>query len=128
MLITGCHTSKPASTGSIKESTISLNGNWELQKLWGSDNKWTKNPVLVMDYDNKTFTGNNGCNNITGKFKLAGNFIAFDKQIISTKMACPGYNESAFNNALLKVNKFSITGEELELSQDYIVLLSFKKQ
>lgn len=105
-----------------------LNGTWQLQKLWSSDSKWPKIPTINFDYEQKTFTGNNGCNSLSGKFKLLGSFIAFDKQMISTKMVCPGYNDNAFNNALLKVNKFAFTEGELELSQDDIVLLSFKKQ
>jgi heat shock protein HslJ len=132
LVVISCHTSKPASVTpapiATKEIGKELNSNWQLQKLWASDNKWPKNPVIIFDYEQKTFTGNNGCNNIRGKFKSSGSFIAFDKQMISTRMACSGYNENTFNNALLKVNKFTIKDEELELSQDEIVLFSFKKQ
>ena len=133
ILLISCHATKTTSVMSpattvTKDISKELSGTWELQKLWASDNKWTRKPVITLDYNNKTFTGNNGCNSISGKFKSSGSFIAFDKNILSTKMACPGYSEAPFTNALLKANKFDFTDGALELSQDDIVLLSFKKQ
>lgn len=46
-----------------------------------------KNVYLVFNKDN-AFTGNAGCNRISGKYTLKGTSIKFS-DIISTKMACP---------------------------------------
>lgn len=125
--IISCHSSKKITTKTVKEKDRSsyLTGNWQLQTLFASDNKWTTNPYINLDLKEKTFTGNSGCNSINGKFTTNDSYIAFDKNIISTKMACAGNTEKAFLAALLKINKYTITNNELELGQGEIVLMRF---
>ena len=111
-----------------KNTGKELTGLWELQKLWGTDNKWSTSPYIDIDFDKKTFTGNAGCNSISGKFTTIENYIAVDKEITSTKMACPGNIEKSFLSVLLKINKFVVNNSELELSQNDIVLMKFKRK
>ena len=111
-----------------KNTGKELTGLWELQKLWGTDNKWTTAPYLDIDFDNKTFTGNTGCNAVSGKFTADEYYIAVDKEIISTRMACPGNIEKSFLSVLLKINKFVVTNGGLELSQNDIVLMKFGRK
>ena len=111
-----------------KNSGKELTGLWELQKLWGTDNKFTTAPYLDIDFDKKTFGGNTGCNTISGKFTSKENFITVDKEIISTKMACQATTEKSFLSVLLKINKFAVNNNELELSLDDIVLMKFKQK
>ncbi len=105
-----------------------LTGLWELQRLWGTDNKFTTVPYIAIDFDNKTFTGNTDCNSISGKFITNENYITVDKRITSTKMACPGNIEKSLLSVLLKINKFTVNNNELEMSQNDIVLLKFIKK
>ena len=81
-----------------------LEGQWQLQMLFATDNKWTKVPYLSFNLSDSSFSGNSSCNSIRGKFMLADNFIGFDKRIVSTKMACPGSYEKTFLSALLSGN------------------------
>jgi heat shock protein HslJ len=86
---------------------------------------------MNLNLTDRTFSGNSGCNNIKGKFTLMDSYLGFDKNIISTKMACVSAVESryekAFLSAILKVNKYTINNDELELGQGEIVLMKFKR-
>lgn len=110
-----------------KPIPASLNGNWKLQMLFATDNNWTKVPYINFNLSDSTFSGNSSCNSIRGKFTVADNYIGFDKNIMSTKMACPGTYERTFLSALLKINKYSINKDELELAQGEILLMKFKR-
>ena len=128
--IIACHTSKVSSNATITEKDNSkyLNGTWQLQTLFASDNKWDKQPVLNINFVEKTISGNNGCNSFGGKVTIKGSYIAIDRQIISTKMACTTKYERGFIPALLKINTYTVRGNELELAQGEIVLMKFKRQ
>ena len=128
--IMACHTSKVSSNTMISEKDNSkyLNGTWQLQTLFASDNKWDKQPVLNINFEERTISGNNGCNSFGGKFTLKGSYIAVDRQVISTKMACTTKYERDFIPALLKINTYTVKGNDLELAQGEIVLMKFKRQ
>jgi len=133
VVLISCSPTKQASEIKVAEkSNINyLNGNWQLQMLFASDNKWIKIPFISIDVSNKTFTGNSGCNAIRGKLIINNSYLAFDKNMISTKIACVdarGNNdENSFLSALLKINKFFINKDELELGQGEIVIMKFKR-
>ena len=124
-----CHSSKKSSANENivveKNNTASLNGAWQLQMLFASDNKWERVPYININLADKTFSGNTSCNSIRGKYTIDGNYLGFDKNFISTKMACQNSYEKAFLSALLKINRYSINKDELELAQGEIVLMKF---
>jgi heat shock protein HslJ len=124
-----CHTSKTSSGKTVieKNNIESLNGSWQLQMLFSSDNNWINTPFLNINLKDRSFSGNSSCNSISGKFTISESYIAFDKDIISTKMACIGSYEKSFLAALLKVNRYTLTKNELELGQGEIVLMKFKR-
>lgn len=127
-LIFSCNTSGPAVGNPAKETSAEfLAATWDLEMLFASDNNWATTPYININVRDKTFSGNAGCNSVSGKFMIIESYIEFDKNILSTKMACAGNNENIFLSALLKVNKYTILKEELELSQGEIVLMKFKK-
>ncbi len=137
IMIFGCKTSKPVTAATVdlpqpevikKIPGIELNGSWELDRLWGSNNKWETPPAINLNFEEKTFTGNTGCNCMNGSFTIKENFITINKDIVTTKMACSGYNENTFLSILLKVNRYLVENEILELSQDDIVLMRFIKK
>ena len=106
----------------------SLKGSWKLQFLWGVDSSKLRPGNLEFDTNAGTFSGNTGCNAIGGKFTFKKDVIVFDKSMITTHMACPGYNDRNFTDLLLKVNKLTINNKTLELSQDNLVLMSLRKE
>src|SRR5688572_9830852 len=75
LLFYSCKSTKTTSSSNTtvnKPVPTSLNGNWELQMLFASDNNWPKPPTINLDLTNKTFSGNSSCNNITGSFTVTG--------------------------------------------------------
>ncbi len=65
---------------------------------------------------------------MSGKFAINENYIVINKEILTTKMACTGYNETPFLSVLLKINRYTVDNNVLELSQDDIVLMRFTKK
>ena len=128
-----CHTTKLSSVKNVEEKSNpkSLNGAWKLQMLFASDNNWTNAPQININLKEKSFSGNTSCNSISGRFTIGDNYLAFDKNIISTKMACtdPKANqyERTFLSVLSKINKYTLNKDELELGQGEIVLMKFTR-
>ncbi len=105
-----------------------LDTSWELRSQFGTQLNVKNVPVLIINSSQKTFGGSTGCNRMSGTFTIDGAKIKFNEEIITTKMACDGYNENGFINTLLKVNAYKVQDSILELSQNDIVLLSFKRK
>ncbi|MDB5199065.1 MAG: hypothetical protein JWO92_1028 [Chitinophagaceae bacterium] len=124
-----CHTTKTSSGNIVveKNNAAYLNGTWQLQMLFASDNNWAQVPFININLKDKTFSGNGSCNTISGKFTIDVNYLGFDKNITSTKMACPNNYEKSFLSALLKINRYTLNKDELELGQGDIVLMKFKR-
>ena len=80
-----------------------------------SDTSAGKIPELSFDLKTNRFSGNSGCNAMSGNFILNNDALSFGENIISTKMACPGYNEKAFLESLLKTNRYEIKNGVLQL-------------
>ncbi len=133
VMLFGCHTTRPVMDKPVieKDDSRKLNGNWQLEMLFSSDNHWSKPPFINIRANDKAFSGNTGCNSISGKFSANGNYFGIDKNIISTKMACAdakgNRDEKIFLSALLKINRFTLTKDELELGQDEITLMKFRR-
>ncbi|MES1159278.1 MAG: META domain-containing protein [Bacteroidota bacterium] len=90
--------------------TTSLGGAWYLQPVLPSDASTGKPPSLRLDLVKKRFSGNTGCNNMSGGFWYSANdsSLTFSDMIVTTKMACPGYNEQSFLNSLLHANHYRL--------------------
>lgn len=110
-----------------KNYGIDLSGTWQLKGLWGIENLKTGKAFIIINFNDKVFTGNSGCNIIDGKFSLNNNLLVFDKNIKIVKNECSSFNDKNFISMLLKINKFEIHNSILELTQDNIVLMTFKK-
>lgn len=90
-------------------------GKWQLIPAMPSDTAAGRIPVLNFIMDNKRVTGNTGCNNFSGTFEIDNNSLTFNHDFISTKMACPGYDEAAFERSMLRTTSFEINGDTLVL-------------
>lgn len=90
----------------MTKDTTSLAGQWFLMAVLSSDTAAGKIPEINFNLSGASFTGNTGCNRMSGKFQRTDSSIVFDKNFMTTKMACTGYNEDAFLKNLLRVNRF----------------------
>jgi heat shock protein HslJ len=72
--------------------------------------------VYITFNNNNTFSGNAGCNRISGRFILKGTSIKFEN-IISTEMACPKIEEEIAFLKLLQgtVSAYTVTQNTLWL-------------
>ena len=108
----GTATAKPA-----PPDTTTLAGPWFLQPMLPSDTAAGKIPTLVLDVAKSRFTGNTGCNSMRGSFwsSRTDSSLSFSDKIITTKMACPGYNEPAFMKSLRSATHYRLRNGVLTL-------------
>lgn len=114
---------------SLKMSDSSdLNGTWYLIPVLPSDTAAGRLPEIKLDVNEKRFIGTTGCNRMGGIFRLKGHELIFDKRIMTTKVACPGYNEEAFLHSLLKVDNYVIEKDELLLRSHDTILSRWSRK
>lgn len=101
-----------------QKDTTKLGGQWFLQPVLASDTATGKIPRLVLDLSTKRFSGNTGCNNMSGQFDFTDSTLQFNQRIITTKMACVGYNEKEFLETLLRTNSYKLQNGMLILLFD----------
>lgn len=108
-----------AQAPATQKDTTKLGGIWFLEPVLISDTAMGKIPRLNLDLSAKRFTGNTGCNNMNGAFDFTDTTIQFNQRIVTTKMACIGYNEKAFIENLLRANTYKL--------QNGILILMFNQ-
>ena len=87
-----------------------------------------RDAFINFDANEKRFTGNGGCNQISGKYRLDKNNIHFS-EVVSTKMSC---EDIAFENSFLailnSVNKYEMRRNDLLLKRkkEVVLVLSAK--
>ncbi|MEP6464952.1 MAG: META domain-containing protein [Parafilimonas sp.] len=108
-------------TATIADTTT-IEGKWKLMPVLSSDTAAGKIPEISFDLKANRFSGNTGCNAMAGTFMIKQNGLAFNKNIMSTKMACPGYNEKAFFDNLLRTNRYEIKNGILQLMYNATIL------
>lgn len=102
--------------------TGSIAGEWKLMPVLASDTATGKIPSLNFALKANHFSGNTGCNSMGGSFEIKQDALKFNENIISTKMACPGYNEQPFIQNLLKTNRYEIKDGVLQLMFNTTIL------
>lgn len=102
-------------TAQPQRDTITLAGTWFLLPVLPTDTGAGRTPQLIFRLDDKSFSGNTGCNSMNGSFDYTDSTIVFNERIMLTKMACPGYNEQVFIKNLLRTNRFSFDDSVLVL-------------
>lgn len=100
--------------------TTTLRGGWFLQPVLASDTATGKTASLRFDTGKRRFTGNTGCNNISGEFWFSDkdSSLSFSDKLLTTKMACPGYNEKAFIQSLVHTTHYHLNNGILILLSD----------
>jgi heat shock protein HslJ len=96
-----------------------LDGKWELIKFNGvelNSADFSRGlPFIQLDINKLRIVGNSGCNNFNGEFSFVARDILVDKNMISTRMACPSMD---FELEFLK----ALTGSSLIYSLDGDIL------
>jgi heat shock protein HslJ len=76
-----------------------------------------REPHIVLQPDTRRVTGSGGCNSLNGSYELDGNHLTFSKVVTTMMMCMDGMDtEQNFLAALSKTKNWSITGQELKLS------------
>lgn len=77
----------------------------------------------------KRFSGNGGCNRISGNYSLEKKSKIRFSEVISTKMSCPDIAfENTFLSAINEVNRFEVDGENLLLKDDNEILIILRRR
>lgn len=123
--------SKIPSTTFVKDSTpgtvalidtVTIEGKWKLMPVMASDTAAGKIPEINFELKTNRFSGNSGCNSMSGSFMIKQDALSFDKNINTTKMACAGYNEKAFLESLARTNRYQIKNGVLQLMYNTTIL------
>lgn len=91
---------------------------WDLMRLGDQsvDVASERRPNLTLNSSDRRVAGYGGCNRIIGSYSLSDELLTFS-QLASTRMACAEgmEGEQAFHDALGKVARWRLQGEQLEL-------------
>jgi heat shock protein HslJ len=102
------------------------NKRWVLVELKGvpvQQSETRRDAYLNFEVGEKRFTGNGGCNQISGNYSLDKNNIHFS-EVISTKMSCNDIDfENVFISTLSNIDRYEIRGNDLLLKRKRDVML-----
>ncbi len=87
-------------------ANIKLNGKWWLIPASDSDTATGRIPDISFDVKASKFSGNTGCNRMSGTYVATDSVLQFSDKMITTRMYCAGYNESPFLQNLLRVESY----------------------
>jgi heat shock protein HslJ len=104
----------------VQKDTTTLGGTWVLEPMLASDSATGKLPRLNLDLGKSRFSGTTGCNSMHGQFWYSkkDSSLSFSDKLITTKMACPGYNEAAFLKSLRSTGRYRLRDGVLSLLSD----------
>ena len=74
-------------------------------------------PHLILTSKTHHVSGSGGCNRVMGSYEMKNDQLTFS-QVVSTMLACPQVmdTEKAFLDALRKVQRWKIEGQDLVLT------------
>lgn len=100
--LTGCG----GSPGESPEDPIDPSGTW-------GDTSDTGEPSLTLD-DDGSLTGTDGCNTLSGSWRLESDDIVYFDSVASTRMACPDVDTwlEGLSQATISDSTMTITGSD----------------
>lgn len=121
IFISGC-----AYTGQSSDTPL-LETRWNLSEMLYQETQYTGPKTPYLQFDAERVTGNDGCNNFFGPYKLADDSLGFGL-LASTRMACPDLDnfDIVFNKMLVTTTRYRIKGDRLELYAEDELLASFQ--
>jgi len=87
-----------------------------------------KKPQITFDAAKNKVSGSTSCNKFNSSFTVNASSINIADPVTMTKMACAGDGENAFLNMMKKINKFSLSGNTLNLLIDDVAVMRFEKK
>ncbi len=119
-----CNGSKDISK---QDAMAELGGTYNIVAM-GSDDMSGKSMTLVFDPATSGISGSSSCNKLFGSYSAEGETLSFSK-IGMTKMYCDGKMdvEQSFLQAMQAVNNYNFNGDQVQLRNDDIVLLTLSK-
>jgi len=99
-------TAAPATASKKPAGINALKGKWYLLPALDSDTATGRIPEISLDIATSHFSGNTGCNRMSGTFLATDSTLSFSDKMITSRMYCAGYNESAFLQNLLRVDSY----------------------
>jgi heat shock protein HslJ len=87
-------------------ANIKLNGKWYLIPASDSDTATGRIPEISFDVKASKFSGNTGCNRMSGTYVATDSILQFSDKMVTTRMYCAGYSESPFLQNLLRVETY----------------------
>ena len=102
------------------------NQRWVLIELKGvpvQQSETRRDAYINFEVGEKRFTGNGGCNQISGNYILEKTNIHFT-EVTSTKMSCSDIEfENVFVSTLSSINRYEVKGNDLLLKRNREVML-----
>ncbi|WP_289662004.1 META domain-containing protein [Flavobacterium panacagri] len=132
-ILLSCNTAKSKKSDNVSK----LDGTWELNYITGPRITFdglfpNKKPTIVFNTKENQVSGNNSCNNYTGKLVVDGNKIDFTQPMAVTKMMCldGGQGETTYMKTLQKITSYDITddGKTLNFISGDIAMMRFTKK
>lgn len=129
--LSSCTTIKDTTNSTVNNSKETINGKWELKQIQSNDGKtiaqnFPQGAPTLNFTAGTVVSGRDGCNNLNGTVAIKDNGINFGN-MASTMMACQGVNDVLFNSTLKKVTRYAVSGDQLMLMQDDMVMMTFQR-
>ena len=109
-------------------SVSDLDGKWYLQIVSVNDSSNNRIPEIQFDTKQNRFSGTTGCNQMSGSFIADDSTLHFNDKMITTRMFCPGYNETAFLQNLLKIDGYQFRNGWLILTSKNAVISRWNRK
>jgi heat shock protein HslJ len=103
-------------------SISDLEGKWFMQMVSEYDSSNNRIPEIQFDITQKRFSGTTGCNQMSGSFNADDSTLHISDKMITTRMFCPGYDETAFLQNLLKIDGYHFENGWLLLTSKNAVI------
>jgi heat shock protein HslJ len=116
------------STDKKSRSISDLEGKWYLQILHENDSSNNRIPEVQFDIKQNRFSGTTGCNQMSGSFSATDSTLHISDKMITTRMFCPGYNETGFLQNLLKIDGYHFKNGWLILTSKNDVISQWSRK
>ena len=87
-------------------SISDLEGKWYLLIDSEKDTSNNRIPEIQFDIRQNRYSGTTGCNQMSGSFMATDSTLHINDKMITTRMFCPGYDETSFLQNLLKIDGY----------------------
>jgi heat shock protein HslJ len=105
-----------------------LDGKWYLQNDITNDSSNNRTPEIKFDIMQNRFSGNTGCNQMSGSFTVTEKTLRISDKMITTRMFCPGYDEMSFLKNLLKADGYHFHNGLLIMTSGDSVIYSWSRK